>query len=93
MANENLETEMKNLKTKIQDNKVIIGKEKVLKQLKAKALNKIYLASNCPKELRSDIAHYAKLVGTAVVELDLNNEELGLFCRKNFFIAVLATTE
>lgn len=93
MATENLEKDMKDLKAKLQDKKVIVGKERVLKHLREKSLAKVFLASNCPKDLKEDIATLAKLVKVPVVELTLNNEEFGLFCKKNFFIAVLATTE
>lgn len=93
MATENLEKDMKDLKAKLQDGKVIIGKERVLKHLREKSLAKVFLASNCPQDLREDIVNFAKMAKVPMVELALNNEELGLFCKKNFFIAVLATTE
>ncbi|MDP3699134.1 MAG: ribosomal L7Ae/L30e/S12e/Gadd45 family protein [Nanoarchaeota archaeon] len=93
MATENLEKDMKDLKAKLQDGKVIVGKERVLKHLREKTLAKVFMASNCPKTLKEDIANFANLTKVPVIELSLNNEELGLFCKKNFFIAVLATTE
>ena len=93
MATENLETYMKDLKTKLQDGKVIVGKERVLKHLREKGLVKVFRASNCPSELKEDLVNLAKLVKVPIIELTLNNEELGLFCKKNFFITVLATTE
>lgn len=93
MATENLEKDMKDLKAKLQDDKVIVGKERVLKHLREKTLAKVFMASNCPKALKEDLTHFANLIKVPVVELALNNEELGLFCKKNFFIAVLATTE
>ena len=93
MTTENLEKDMKDLKAKLQDNKVTIGKDKVLKQLREKNLAKVFLANNCPKALKEDVLNFAKMAKVPVVELALNNEELGLFCKKNFFIAVLATIE
>ncbi len=93
MATENLEKDMKDLKAKLQDGKVIIGKDRVLKHLREKSVAKVFLASNCPKDLKEDVLHLAKLAKVPIVESALNNEELGLFCKKNFFIAVLATTE
>ncbi len=93
MATENLEKDMKDLKAKLQDGKVIVGKERVLKHLREKTLAKVFMASNCPKMLKEDIENFAKLTKVPVIELSLSNEELGLFCKKNFFIAVLATTE
>ena len=93
MATENLEKDMKDLKAKLQDGKTIIGKERVLKHLREKSLAKVFLASNCPQDLREEVVNLAKMAKVPVVELALNNEEFGLFCKKNFFIAVLATTE
>jgi len=93
MATENLENDMKDLKAKLQEGKTIIGKERVLKHLREKDLAKVFLASNCPKDLKEDVVNFAKMAKVPVVELTLNNEELGLFCKKNFFIAVLAITE
>ncbi len=90
---ENLEKEMKDLKAKVQEGKAVIGKEQTLKFLRTKSLQKVYLAKNCPESLKADVHHYAKLISTPVVELELDNEELGLFCKKNFFISVLGTTE
>ncbi len=93
MATENLEKDMKDLKAKLQDGKTIIGKDRVLKHLREKSLAKVFLASNCPKAIKEDVVNFAQLVKVPVIELTLNNEELGMFCKKNFFITVLATTE
>ncbi|HLD80172.1 MAG TPA: ribosomal L7Ae/L30e/S12e/Gadd45 family protein [Candidatus Nanoarchaeia archaeon] len=90
-TSEKLQNEMKDLKAKLQDGKAVIGKEMVLKQLRAKTISKLYLASNCPANLKSDLVHYAALAKVPVIELDLDNEELSLFCKKNFFITVLGT--
>ena len=93
MATENLEKDMKDLKAKLQDGKTVIGKERVLKHLREKNLAKVFLASNCPTDLKDDLVNFARMAKVPIIELSLNNEELGLFCKKNFFIAVLATTE
>ena len=93
MATENLEKDMKDLKAKLQDGKTVIGKERVLKNLREKNLAKVFLASNCPTDLKDDLVNFARMAKVPIIELSLNNEELGLFCKKNFFIAVLATTE
>ncbi|MEK6900888.1 MAG: ribosomal L7Ae/L30e/S12e/Gadd45 family protein [Nanoarchaeota archaeon] len=80
---------LKELKARVQEKKVIIGTEQVLKQLRAKKVHKIYLASNCPVQVKDDIMRYALLAGVPVTELPQTNEELGVFCKKNFFISVL----
>lgn len=81
--------ELKVLRNKVQDGKVVIGLERVMKAVKAKKLEKIFVSSNCPKETVDDLQYYANLSGVEIAQLDLDNEELGVFCRKNFFISVL----
>ena len=82
--------ELNALKDNLKDKKkVIIGAERILKELKAKKLSKVFLASNCPNKIRDDVCYYANLAKIPVVESDINNEELGVFCKKNFFISVL----
>ncbi len=88
-TNENMESELKELKAKLQENKVIIGTEKVLKHLTGKKLSKVYLAKKCPQEIKEDIRYYAEMAKVPVIELGMDNEELGLFCKKGFFISVL----
>jgi len=91
--NEEVSKDLKELKVKLQENKVVIGVDRVLKGLKGKNLSKVFLASNAPKKIKEDVQYYAKLAGTPLSELSLDNEELGLFCKKNFFIVVLGTKE
>jgi ribosomal protein L30E len=81
--------EIKLLKAKVQDGKAVLGTDQVIKGLRDKSLSKVFLASNCPDGTKSDIQHYADLVNVSVVQLDLNNEELGVVCKKEFFISVL----
>jgi large subunit ribosomal protein L30e len=85
--------EVKQLKTKVQEGKAIIGNERVLKGIKSGSLKKIFLANNCPDEVKNDILHYAKIASIPVSVLPYDNEELGIFCKKNFFVSVLGTTE
>ena len=47
------------------------------------------MSSNCPQKNKEDILHYAKLIDLPVVELKMDNEELGVFCKKNFFVSVI----
>ena len=94
MANKKeIDSIIKELKTKIQENKVIIGTDRVLKRLQAGKLNKIYIASNCPQKTKDDLQHYAKLTEISITELEYDNEELGVFCKKNFFVSVLGIIE
>jgi len=85
--------EFKDLRVKIQEKKVVIGAERVLKELKAKRVQKVYLASNCPAKLHEDVKYYASVAEIPVVDMAYSNEELGVFCKKNFFVSVLAIAE
>lgn len=80
---------MENLKKLIKENKIIIGTNKVMKNLKLGRLKEIYLASNCPKYVLEDIKHYSKLNNVKVNELKEDNEQLGTICKKPFSISVL----
>ena len=84
-----IDEEIQLLKGKIKDDKVVIGTEKVFKSIKAKKLDLVFLASNCPQKTKDDLLHYAKLINLPVIELKLDNEELGVYCKKNFFVSVI----
>ena len=85
--------ELKLLKEKVQGKKAVIGTERVLKELKKGLLKKIFVAQNCPSTVTKDILYYANLAHIPVVTIDLTNEELGVFCKKNFFVSLLGLTE
>ena len=85
--------ESKLLSTKAIEHKAIIGTQRVLKQLRAKKLSKIFLARNCPEKVKNDIHYYAQLANVPVVQLEQTNEELGVICKKNYFIAVAGIGE
>lgn len=82
---------LKDLKQKVQDGTVIIGAERVLKALRTGKLGTIFAAKNCSEKILGDIKYYANLVNVPVKKLDLSNEELGVFCKKNYFVSVLGT--
>tara|TARA_Y100000310_G_C20580360_1_gene762661 strand:+ start:830 stop:1108 length:279 start_codon:yes stop_codon:yes gene_type:complete len=81
--------EIKELKSSVQDGKALIGKERVVKALRSGKVAKVFLASNCPSKIKDDILHYANLASVNIVELEQDNEELGIVCKKNFFVAVV----
>jgi len=82
---------MKDLKEAIQKGKgLIIGTQRTLKKLKMNELKKVYVSSNCPKDVLEDIGHYTKLYSIPLIKLNESNEELGIICKKPFFISVLS---
>ena len=80
---------MEDIKKLVKDKKVFIGTEQTIKNLKLGRISKVFVASNCSKDTRGDINHYAKLSNAAVVELDTPNDELGILCRKQFSVSIL----
>ncbi len=89
MAKKKISKELVDLKQEVTSGKAVIGAKSVLKKLKEKKLNKIYLASNCPSDVKKDIEHYCALVKVPIVILEIDNEEVGILCKKHFFISVL----
>ncbi|MAF99380.1 MAG: 50S ribosomal protein L30 [Nanoarchaeota archaeon] len=89
MAKEQTTPELVELKEALNKGKIVVGFDSVMKKLRSKAVKKVFLASNCPEHLSTDIEHYGKLSDIAVTWLDLNNEDLGVFCKKQFFISVI----
>ena len=89
MAKKEIAEDLKQLRQAISDDKAIIGTARTVKGLQSGKLSAVYLASNCPKDVEKSITHYANLCGAKVVDLQLDNEELGVFCKKNFFVAVI----
>ena len=77
------------LKAKAQQKEVIIGTDRVMKELKAKKINQIFIASNCPRKTKEDLTYYAQLASVPIVELKQTNEEVGLLCKKNFMVSVV----
>ena len=84
--------EIKEIKDALTKNKLLVGANSVQQAIREKKLIKVYLAANCPRNIREDIDYNAKIAEIPVVVLDQDNEELGITCKKNFFIAVLGIT-
>ena len=81
--------EIAEIKSIAKSEKIIIGTEKTLKSLKRGEIEKIFVSSNCPEKVKSDIAHYCKVGKSKMIPLNFSNEELGEICKKPFSISVL----
>ncbi len=69
--------------------KLIFGTERVIKQLKLGSIARVFVTSNCPDDVKEDIARYAGISKAAVVQLEISNDELGVVCKKPFSISVV----
>lgn len=70
--------------------KLVIGTDEVLKNLKNNKVLKVALSSNCNAETKNDVEHYAGLSEVEVVELDIPNDQLGVVCKKPFNVSIIA---
>ncbi|MEM4247414.1 MAG: ribosomal L7Ae/L30e/S12e/Gadd45 family protein [Candidatus Woesearchaeota archaeon] len=71
------------------DKRLVLGTERVQKLLRQGKLAKVYLSSNCPSGLKEDFVRYCALSGIECQELQVSNEELGVWCKRPFVISVL----
>ena len=69
--------------------KLLIGKDEVLKNIRKSLVQKAYIASNCPKDLLTDLTKYSKISNFELIETKIPNDELGTVCKKPFSISVL----
>lgn len=81
---------MKELTNALKTKKVVFGTDKTLKLLRNDKLKTVFVASNCDEKVKEKIKHYAEINKTDVIELDMKNNEVGLFCKKPFFVSVLS---
>ncbi|MBW2994974.1 ribosomal L7Ae/L30e/S12e/Gadd45 family protein [Candidatus Woesearchaeota archaeon] len=80
-------SELDELRKGIEKETVTIGSKTTMLNLKIGKIEKIFITKNCPKEVRDEIKHTAEK--TKVVELDMLNSELGVFCKKPFSISMI----
>lgn len=86
-------TLVEDIRKSINDEKLVIGKNEVLKNLKKKTLSKVILALNSPKDILDDVEYYSSFSEVELVKSEKNNEELGVICKKSFGISVLGILE
>lgn len=83
------ESKINELKSVLKTDKLVLGTEETIKELKKSNLSKAFLASNTPENVRKDIEYYAGIAEAEVVQLSVPNEELGVMCQKPFNISVV----
>ena len=76
------------LRKLMETKKVIVGTDRVIKQLKLGKISKVFLTVNCPEDVKADVGAFAKISKTEVVQLDIPNDELGVVCKKPFSISI-----
>jgi len=77
------------LKKALKEKTISFGTQNTIKRLKNKDVKKVFLASNCPDDVKDTIKRYAKMNKVDIVNLKQPNDEIGLTCKKQFGISVL----
>lgn len=81
---------VKEIKASQKGRKICIGMSGTKKRLFRNEIRKVYIASNCPKSVEEDLKYYCSFHNIPCVKLDIPNDELGIVCRKQYFISVLS---
>ncbi|MBN2454584.1 ribosomal L7Ae/L30e/S12e/Gadd45 family protein [Candidatus Woesearchaeota archaeon] len=85
MAKENSLAE---IKKHLSDKKLVLGTRETIKKMKLGKLEKVFLTSNCPENVKKDVEYYASVSGCKTEKLDIPNEELGVICKKQFAVSL-----
>ena len=78
------------LKKALKEKGLVFGTKATLRKLREGKVKQVLTASNCPKEVKEEIKHNAKLTKAEVTELDLPDSEIGMICKKRFSVSVLS---
>lgn len=76
------------LKKLAEGNKLLLGTQATVKGLKQGRIARVFISSNCPKDVRDDLIHYKKVSEVELEEIGMTNEEFGVLCKKPFSISV-----
>ena len=83
---------LEDLQKAVRDQKIIVGAKQTLRALKVGKVAKIFLAANCPDDLRKGILHYARLAKVEVEPLSQASDEVSLLCKKTFLVSVVSSS-
>lgn len=69
--------------------RLVLGAKQTTQLLRDRAAEKVYLAVNCPQELKKEIEGLGKLSEVPVLTLGMPSDELGVLCRRQHTVLVL----
>ena len=75
------------LKKSLKQEKLVYGFRSTLKNLKNGKVSRIFLAKNCPDNLKNKL----NLYNVELVELKEQNKEIALICKKKFSVNILSS--
>ena len=77
------------IKNNLKTDKLVIGTDKTVKLLKLGKLAKVFVAENTAELVENDLDYYSKINNVELSKLNIDNEELGVLCKKPFSISVI----
>lgn len=77
------------IKKLVGTDKLVLGTDLTIKQLKQGKISKVFVTTNCPKHVQEDLQQYAKLAGAVVESAGVENEELGIICKRQHDVSVI----
>jgi large subunit ribosomal protein L30e len=80
---------MQEIKKLFDEGKLVLGTKVTMKKIRSGNISKIFFAKNCKPELKEDILSLIKNSDIEVVISELNNDELGTYCKKPFHVSVI----
>ncbi|MBS7647862.1 MAG: 50S ribosomal protein L30e [Candidatus Bathyarchaeia archaeon] len=83
----------KAIATAVKTGKVYFGANFAIQSAKTGRAKMIIIASNCPKEIRSDLEYYCKLSKIPLVVYRGTSTDLAMICGKPFLVSALTIRE
>ncbi|MEM0058453.1 MAG: 50S ribosomal protein L30e [Candidatus Bathyarchaeia archaeon] len=83
----------KAIATAVKTGKVYFGANTAIQSAKTGKAKMIIVASNCPKEIRSDLEYYCKLSGIPLIVYKGTSTDLAMVCGKPFVVSALTIRE
>lgn len=77
------------IKSYRKQDRLVFGAKQTTQLLRDRAIEKVYLAANCPHDLRREIERFAELSEVPVHTLEIPSDELGVLCRRQHMVLVL----
>ncbi|MAG38858.1 hypothetical protein CMO90_02110 [Candidatus Woesearchaeota archaeon] len=77
------------IKKLLDNKKLLIGADRVLKNMRINKIEKVFVSSNCRDDILNDIKHFASINDASVEELTIPNDEMGAICKKTFSVSVI----
>ena len=84
-----MENAIEEIRKQLGSKNMIIGEREVMKGLLKGTIKKVYLAKNCKAQVKRDIEKSKEIASFDLEVVNLQNEELGILCKKPFSVSVI----